>query len=77
VVPGDQLRFEVDVLAFKSRLGRMEAKAFVDGKLACQATLTCQIVPKVRETAPAASDGPPAPAEAGEGTAQEAPGTGE
>ena len=77
VVPGDQLRFEVDVLAFKSSLGRMEAKAFVDGKLACQATLTCQIVPKVRETAPAASDGPPAPAEAGEGTAQEAPGTGE
>ncbi len=46
VTPGDQLRIEVDVLAFKSRLGRMEAKAFVDGKLACQAILTCQIVPR-------------------------------
>ena len=33
VTPGDQLRIEVDVLAFKTRVGRMEAKAFVDGKL--------------------------------------------
>ncbi|MGA3080167.1 MAG: 3-hydroxyacyl-ACP dehydratase FabZ [Terracidiphilus sp.] len=55
VTPGDQLRIEVEVLAFKSRLGRMEAKAFVDGKLACQATLTCQIVPKAREAAPTAA----------------------
>jgi 3-hydroxyacyl-[acyl-carrier-protein] dehydratase len=54
VTPGDQLRIEVEVLAFKSRIGRMEAKAFVDGKLACQATLTCAIVPRVRETEPAA-----------------------
>ena len=52
VTPGDQLRIEVNVLAFKSRLGRMEANAFVDGKVACQATLTCSIVPKVREAAP-------------------------
>ena len=49
VTPGDQLRIEVTVLAFKSRLGRMEAKATVDGKVACQATLTCSIVPRVRE----------------------------
>jgi 3-hydroxyacyl-[acyl-carrier-protein] dehydratase len=54
VTPGDQLRIEVDVLAFRSRMGRMEAKATVDGKVACQATLTCQIVPKAREAAPAA-----------------------
>ena len=52
VTPGDQLRIEVDVLAFKSRVGRMEARATVDGKLACQATLTCPIVPRVREDAP-------------------------
>jgi 3-hydroxyacyl-[acyl-carrier-protein] dehydratase len=56
VVPGDQLRIEVDVLSFKSRLGRMEAKAFVDGKLACQAILTCAIVPKAREAAPASGE---------------------
>jgi len=60
VTPGDQLRIEVVVLAFKSRLGRMEANAFVDGKLACQAILTCQIVPKVREAAPAAEAQPEA-----------------
>jgi 3-hydroxyacyl-[acyl-carrier-protein] dehydratase len=56
VTPGDQLRIEVEVLSLKSRLGRMEAKAFVDCKLACQATLTCQIVPKAREAAPAPAE---------------------
>ena len=56
VTPGDQLRIEVDVLAFKSRVGRMEAKALVDGKVACQATLTCAIVPRVREPEAAAAE---------------------
>jgi len=37
----------------------MEAKAYVDGKLACQATLTCQIVPKAREATAAAADPQP------------------
>jgi 3-hydroxyacyl-[acyl-carrier-protein] dehydratase len=50
VVPGDQLRIEVDVLAFKRRLGRMEANAFVEGKLACQAILTCSIVNRTPES---------------------------
>jgi 3-hydroxyacyl-[acyl-carrier-protein] dehydratase len=63
VVPGDQLRIEVVVLAFKSRLGRMEAKAFVEGKLACQAILTCQIVPKHG----AAPEGQPVAAEPASG----------
>ena len=49
VTPGDQLRIEVNVLAFRSRMGRMEARATVDGKLACEATLTCQVVPRMRE----------------------------
>jgi 3-hydroxyacyl-[acyl-carrier-protein] dehydratase len=49
VTPGDQLRIEVNVLSFKSRVGRMEGKAYVDGKLACEATLTCQVVPEVGE----------------------------
>ena len=56
VTPGDQLRIEVDVLAFKSRLGRMEANAFVEGKLACQAMLTCSIVPEAREAEPGAGE---------------------
>lgn len=49
VTPGDQLRIEIDVLSFRSRAGRIEGKAYVDGKLACEATLTCMVVPRVRE----------------------------
>jgi 3-hydroxyacyl-[acyl-carrier-protein] dehydratase len=49
VVPGDQLRIEVDVLNFRSRAGRMAGKAYVDGKVACEATLTCMIVPRAAE----------------------------
>jgi 3-hydroxyacyl-[acyl-carrier-protein] dehydratase len=62
VTPGDQLRIEVDVLAFKSRMGRMEAKATVDGKLACQAILSCAIVPRASEAAPVAETAPAAEA---------------
>jgi 3-hydroxyacyl-[acyl-carrier-protein] dehydratase len=60
VTPGDQLRIEVDVLAFKSRMGRMEARATVDGKLACQAILSCAIVPRSSEAAPVAETAPAA-----------------
>ena len=62
VIPGDQLRIEVDVLAFRSRAGRTLGRAYVDGKLACEATLTCQVVPREldgkqdRAAAKAASD---------------------
>jgi 3-hydroxyacyl-[acyl-carrier-protein] dehydratase len=46
ITPGDQLRLEVNVLSFRPRQGRMEGKAYVDGKLACEATLTCAVVPR-------------------------------
>ncbi len=49
VTPGDQLRIEVEVLSFRPRAGRIQGKAFVDGKLACEATLTCAVVPRSRE----------------------------
>jgi 3-hydroxyacyl-[acyl-carrier-protein] dehydratase len=55
ITPGDQLRLEVDVLSFRPRAGRMEGKAYVDGKLACEATLTCAVVPRQRRTAEAAA----------------------
>ena len=54
VTPGDQLRIEVDVLAFRSRAGRIQGRALVDGKVACEATLTCQVVPRERR-APSSS----------------------
>jgi 3-hydroxyacyl-[acyl-carrier-protein] dehydratase len=56
VTPGDQLRIEVEVISFRPRAGRIEGKAWVDGKLACEATLTCQVVPRVRETRPPADE---------------------
>lgn len=49
VTPGDQLRIEVDVLSFRPRAGRIAGRATVDGKLACEATLTCQVVTRERE----------------------------
>ncbi len=49
VTPGDQLRIEVEVLNFRPRMGRIQAVALVDGKKACEATLSCQVVPRRRE----------------------------
>lgn len=48
VVPGDQLRIEVEMLAWK-KLGsivavRIAGKAFVEGKLVSEATLGCQLI---------------------------------
>ena len=45
VVPGDQLRLEVEVLAWRSTAVKMQGKAFVGEKLACEAVITCQLVP--------------------------------
>ena len=60
VVPGDQLRMEIDVLAFRSRAGRIEGKAYVDGKLACEAVLTCAVVQRDGGQKPAAPKDNPA-----------------
>jgi len=46
VVPGDQLRVEVDILSWKGDLCKIQAKAFVDGNLATEATLMCVMVGK-------------------------------
>jgi 3-hydroxyacyl-[acyl-carrier-protein] dehydratase len=47
VVPGDQLRIEVDTLSWNRRGARMQGRAFVDGKLVCEAIIKCQVVPRV------------------------------
>lgn len=59
VTPGDQLRFEIDVIAFRSRMGKMAGKAFVDGKLVCEATLACHVGPRNREAKPHAAETTP------------------
>ncbi|MBV8200859.1 MAG: 3-hydroxyacyl-ACP dehydratase FabZ [Acidobacteria bacterium] len=40
VVPGDQLRFEIDVLRIRSGHSRLACKALVDGQLAAEAVLS-------------------------------------
>jgi 3-hydroxyacyl-[acyl-carrier-protein] dehydratase len=50
VIPGDQLRIEVEVKAWREGSGRravrMEGIAYVDAKRVAEATVTCQLVPK-------------------------------
>ena len=46
VVPGDQLRIEVVVRAWRVTAARLEGKAYVDGKVAAEATVTCRLVPR-------------------------------
>lgn len=48
VVPGDQLRLEVEVLAWRRSGGRMSGKAYVDGKRVCESVISCQVVDRVR-----------------------------
>jgi len=39
VVPGDQLRLEVEITRMKGSIGKGEGKAFVDGELAAEASI--------------------------------------
>lgn len=43
VVPGDQLRFEVDVLKKRPPFWKMAAKAYVESELVCEATITAMV----------------------------------
>jgi 3-hydroxyacyl-[acyl-carrier-protein] dehydratase len=45
-VPGDQVRIEVDVIVWRNTAAKLQGKAFVGDKLACEATVSCQIVPR-------------------------------
>lgn len=48
VVPGDQLRIEVDVLAWRRIAGRMDGKVFVEGKLVSEALISCALIDRAR-----------------------------
>lgn len=53
VVPGDQVRLEVKVLQWRSRAVRMLGIATVEGKVVCEATIMCQLVPRTPKKAEA------------------------
>jgi 3-hydroxyacyl-[acyl-carrier-protein] dehydratase len=55
VVPGDQLRIEVNVLAWRRIAGRMEGLAFVGDKKVAEALISCAVVDRNR-TVPSAQD---------------------
>jgi len=52
VVPGDQLRVEVDILSWKGDRCKIQAKAYVEQNLAAEATLLCLMVDRDRQDSP-------------------------
>jgi len=50
VVPGDQLRLELNVLAWRGDFCKLDGKALVDGQLATEAILMCKMID--RDAAP-------------------------
>lgn len=48
VVPGDQLRIEIEVKAWRGNAVRMEGRAFVGEKRAAEAIVTCRLVDRSR-----------------------------
>ena len=51
VVPGDQLRIEVEVLAWRNTASRMQGRVYVGDKLVCEAVVSCQLVPRSAQNA--------------------------
>ncbi len=50
VVPGDQLRLVVEVLAWRQIAVRMQGMAYVGDKLASEAVISCALVDRKRDT---------------------------
>ena len=46
VVPGDQIRFELEMLQFRGRTCRMKGVAFVDGQIVAEAVMMASVVDK-------------------------------
>lgn len=44
VLPGDQLRFEIEMVQFRGRTCRMRGEAFVDGQPVCEAEMMARVV---------------------------------
>ena len=56
VVPGDQLRIEVNVLSWRGDFCKLEGKATVNGQLAAEGTVMCKMIdrePAAKAEAPA------------------------
>ncbi len=56
VRPGDQLRIEVEVRAWRGTAGRMQGKAYLGDKLACEAVVTCRLLNRSAKSPEASSE---------------------
>jgi|GEM_PF-102208 len=55
VVPGDQLRIEVTVMNWRTRAVKMLGVITVEGKVVCEATVMCMVVPRAKKVESAAA----------------------
>jgi UDP-3-O-[3-hydroxymyristoyl] N-acetylglucosamine deacetylase/3-hydroxyacyl-[acyl-carrier-protein] dehydratase len=49
VIPGDQLRFEVEVAFSRGKIAKVTGKALVDGQVAVEAEITCALVDREKD----------------------------
>ena len=49
VIPGDQLRFEIDVIKRRSPFWKMQGRAFVETNLVCEAEITAMVTDEKSE----------------------------
>jgi 3-hydroxyacyl-[acyl-carrier-protein] dehydratase len=59
VVPGDQLKVEVNVITWRGPFCKVEGKARVNGELACEASIMCAMVDTTTAQASAPVHTPP------------------
>jgi 3-hydroxyacyl-[acyl-carrier-protein] dehydratase len=52
VVPGDQVRYEIEVLRLRSTFGKVAGKALVDGEVAAEAILSTAMVHRMTDRRP-------------------------
>ena len=49
IVPGDQMRIEVEVISWRPKISKMRGKCIVDGVVAAEATITCALLQKPKK----------------------------
>jgi 3-hydroxymyristoyl/3-hydroxydecanoyl-(acyl carrier protein) dehydratase len=49
VVPGDQLRFEIEVVKKRPPFWKMQGKAFVENEVVCEAVVTAMVMEEKTE----------------------------
>jgi beta-hydroxyacyl-ACP dehydratase FabZ len=62
VVPGDQLRIEMQLIRLKHTVAKIQGKATVDGQVVAEATLMCKLTDRDSGTPPAPTATEPASA---------------